>query len=915
MPGAIVWAVSLIGAGVGGVAGAFVTMYATQIATFAILAGGLAYSGAQKRKAEKMLAAQMDAGKVDRMVNVASPVAPRELVLGRVRKGGTIFWKASTGENYSTFVMCVALAAHEIDAIEKIYLNDVEVTLDGSGYVLTEPYGLARTENATESFSGASITLAHAPVADSVFVTRDGATVAHTLAGSTVTIGDADGGIVQYQWLNLRPKVRITQYLGSPTQTADARLQDLFPHQWTIYHRAQGVAYLIVECLYDDGAFPSGLPNVTALVRGAKIYDPRTATTAWTENPALMCRHVLLHPQFGKRTAITAAEDARITAAANACDVSTVYKLNGVDQTARALYTAAIVLPFGAEAKAALDDLTQAMAGEWCYSAGEVHIIAGAYTASVLTLTDADLAVSQRGQDGAASQSPIGIVTHRSRDQQFNVVTPTIWDASQGYKQTALSPLKGTALIARDGAELVQDVNMPAVGYAPQALHIAGIMLRDARDPLTVSLPFKLTAYPVEVFDTISLTIARYGWSAKTFRVRSRDNGHNGTILLTLKEVSASIYTRDADFIAQGGAANTLLPSPWSILPPAITSVTSGEAESLVQADGTVVPRVRVVWTAIVDDSVTVGGQVELQWAVSEAVPVWTSVVVAGNETQALITGVPDNTVILIRARTRNPAAVSDWGTQQAHRVTGRTTAPPAVTKFSLLEQPGGVRKFFWEYDPVPPSDLAGFEVRYTLGTSALAWASMLPLFSKDAAARSNEIFEPFGDDTYTFSIRAFNNTGLTSTVVDLTEVLDGGQYGTLDLLVLPHQETWPGTRTNCALSGTELLGSVGGAQTWSSWSTSWTALSAWTTGSSDLQYQHTTIDRGTSAARTITAAYVGEGTATIEYCSSADDVTYTAWAAIPGTPVTARYYRLRWSIPASTTPPRLIRAQVAFYI
>jgi hypothetical protein len=99
------------------------------------------------------------------------------------------------------------------------------------------------------------------------------------------------------------------------------------------------VAYLICEFDYDETAFPSGLPNVSAIIRGAKLYDPRTATTVWSENPALMVRHVLTHPQFGKRTSMTAAEDARITAAANACDASTVYTVDGVAQTARALYT------------------------------------------------------------------------------------------------------------------------------------------------------------------------------------------------------------------------------------------------------------------------------------------------------------------------------------------------------------------------------------------------------------------------------------------------------------------------------------------------------------------------------------------------------------------------------------------------
>ena len=96
MPAAVVWAVSAIGAALGGTVGAFLVMNATAVATAAMLAGGLAYSASQKRKAERLARAQYNAAQVDRLANVVTTVAPRELVLGRVRKGGPVFFRAST---------------------------------------------------------------------------------------------------------------------------------------------------------------------------------------------------------------------------------------------------------------------------------------------------------------------------------------------------------------------------------------------------------------------------------------------------------------------------------------------------------------------------------------------------------------------------------------------------------------------------------------------------------------------------------------------------------------------------------------------------------------------------------------------------------------------------------------------------
>lgn len=753
-----------------GLAGAAVMFYATEIATAVILAGGLAYSSSQKSKAARAARAAFNAAQVDRMVNVASSVAGRELVLGRVRKGGAVFFKGSTGTNNDTFVMCLALAAHEIDAVETIYLNDVPVTLDGSGYVQEEPYRMAKLESAQETFSGSSIVLAHVPEAASVVVTRPGEAstepggqyntipVAHTLVGSTVTIGDALGGTVSYQYSAANSKVKITSYLGTSTQTADARLVSLFPTLWTSAHRARGVAYLVCEFTFDETAFPSGLPNVTAVVRGAKVYDPRTATTAWSENPALLARHVITHPQFGKRTSITAAEDARITAAANVCDTSTVYTVDGVAQTARALYTASVVLPFGASARDALDDLAQAMAGQWAYAAGEFYLRAGGYTASVGTLTDTDLAVVTRGADGAENQSPVQITTHKARDQMFNVVTATIWDAAQDYKQTTLTPLKGAALITRDGAELVQDVSMPAVGYAPQALHIAGIMLRDARDPLTVALPFKLSAYRVELFDTISLTIARYGWTDKTFMVLGREWSGDGSILLTLKETTAAIFTMDADFDQQGHAENTALPSPWDITPPTITSVTSRPGYL---SDGSLISEVLVQWTPLTV-AAEVAGQVEVQWLV----PGFEiqSVRVPGDMSEAVLTGVPEGSVIIVRARILTAVAVSGWSAQVSYTVPAAGLVPANYDTFTVTLAADNTRIFTFAYTTTPPPpDLAGAVIRFkkaAVGTEL--WAAMSPLH--EGVLTNSPIETTAGDpDVYRFAIKARTRSGIES--------------------------------------------------------------------------------------------------------------------------------------------------------
>jgi hypothetical protein len=714
---------------------------ASYLATAAALLGTLALSQYQKRKAERAARAQFDAAQVDRFANMPLTVAPRELVVGRLVKGGTPFFRSSWGPFKDTFVMTIALASHEIDGVEGILFNGAIVNVDGSGNVTSAPYARTARMSTVERMTSTSVVLLHTPVPESIRVVKsqivDGGsgvpdalfyrqlesqdTVPFTLSGNTVTITDFDSSsdvqyLVPYQWEQVTTFARVFWHLGAPGQASDARLQAYFPGVWTVDHKATGVAYLLCEFVYDETAFPSGIPNVTAQIRGAKIYDPRNGLTQFTENPALMMRHVLLHPQFGKRSSITATEDARIIAAANACD--TAFSYTGSDLVQ--MYRAASVFPYGSAARDALDDLAQAMGGEWAYASGEFYARAGVYQAPVASLTDADLAVVQRDAGGSVSQSAITISPHRARNEKINTVVARIWDQAAGYVQTPIMPMRVDAYVAADGAEISQEVTMPAVFYAYQAFHIAGIMLRDSRDPLTVVLPFKMTAYPIELFDTVNLTLARYGWATKTFRVLGRTFMPGGYVVLTLKETAAAIYQWGAGFLPNGYAANSGLPRPWDISPPTITGIFSGEGELIVQSDGTVINGVRVTWGAIQDQSIANGGFVEVGYLLPPY-DTWRTISVPGADTQVVIPVTQDGTVMGFNVRSRNSVAVSNWGVQVWHQVTGKSDPPPDIEELSIA---GSVLS--WTM-PRRPADLAGFIFRFHYGSN-LDWNSATPL-------------------------------------------------------------------------------------------------------------------------------------------------------------------------------------------
>lgn len=736
---------------------------ASYVVEAAIYAAAIGYSQNQASIARRRAREAFNAAQVDRLVNINSTESPRELVLGRVRKGGQIFFRASTGVDNTKFVICIALAGHELDAVESYYLQDVPVTLDGSGYVQEAPYFTTPKETVTEILptGDTTIVLAHTPISGSVHATsgsaRESSSVSiASVVGSTVTLVHSIGANtrITYQYIAEHSAVKLRHYLGGAGQTADATLMSLFPTLWTADHIASGIPYVIGEFDFSEDAFPSGLPTITAIVRGAKIYNPVGSVTEWTENPALMQRHVLLHPQFGKRTSLRAEEEARILQAAADCNTPVGWSVNGVSLP-EPLYRAALVAPYGTAARDVLDDLATAMAGRWAHAQGQFFTKAGVFHASIRTIVETDLATVTRAKEGQESFSAISISTHKERASKFNVAQVRIWDAAQSFKEVPLNPLKPAALIARDGVQMVQEFRMSAVPYAYQALHIAGLTMRDARDPLTVSLTCKLTVYHIELFDTVAVTLARFGWVSKLFEVVKRNWFGQGTIQLVLKEISAANYDLDADFVPGGFAENTALTTPFAIDPPGTLTASSGTGELTQMADGTIATNVRVAWPTITNFAILQGGWIDVEYLLGGDGS-WIRETVSGNSADALLRGVQDGVPIIIRARCRSTVSTSSWGLQIVHEVVGKTVAPTTPSGFSGAVSNAVIR---WTWDQVPDLDYSNTEVRSSDANWGLA--SPAPIFKGAANAYSEQ---PTATGTFTRYIRHFDASWNQST-------------------------------------------------------------------------------------------------------------------------------------------------------
>jgi len=437
---------------------------------------------------------------------------PHQIIYGKTRIAGGIVFQGVTDNNKYLHTV-LAFAGHEVQEFETIYFNDEELTLSGNNVTAPAKY-----------------------------------------------VG----------------KVKIVKKLGTATQTA-VTSSDLDgvspPAKWDVNCKLLTTAYLYVMLEYDADAFPNGVPEVTAIVKGKKVYDPRTSTTAWSDNPALCLRDYITSGKGGDNTTIynygisediENVDDDLVTIAANVCDHlnypvlsgGTRFSLNGAFTTNTTPYDA-------------IQNLSTAMGGLLWYAQGKWRMKPAYYTDPVLDLNEDDL------------RSGISVGTRHSRRDNFNVVKGTFRGPESDYQPSDFpqvpilnSATYNTFLAADGGQESVIDLQLPFTDNTTEARRIGLITLERNRQQLSVQATFGLKAFQVQVGDIIRLSNTRFDWTNKEFEVVTWDFGvqaeYDILVNMSLREISESVF----DDVADGAvyeSDNTTLPSAFDVPPIGLT--------------------------------------------------------------------------------------------------------------------------------------------------------------------------------------------------------------------------------------------------------------------------------------------------------------------------------------------------------
>jgi hypothetical protein len=556
----------------------------------------------------------------DRQTVIRSSVEPRRIVYGRAAVSGPLAYAESTGSSNEFIHLIIPLAGHEVDAIGEVYLNDEVVPLDTNGLGLGRwakfQTSVSKQHSASKPTSPYTITVPDTVVAVQqvrasynlgfiTFTDSGGATpdslFSYSRSGSVFTFNghfiekfgaSITGFIIDYYdgTASAGSYVRVKKHLGATDQTADSDLVSESAGGWTTDHRLRGIAYLYVRLEFNLDVFPTGVPNIKAVVRGKKLYDPRGGSPSlvqWSDNWALVVRDYLTS-SYGLACDDDEIDDDLIIAAANIADENVDLDI-GSPSTTQKRYTANGSVNLADRPVDILRQLVSAGAGQAVFSEGVWKVFAGAYTTPEIDIDEDWL------------RGPIKVRAKPPRRELFNGVRGVFSNADRFWQPTDFPPVTNSTYATQDGEEILRDLELPFTTESVRAQRIAKIHLESGRQGIVAELPCNMKAFQVAAWDTVRLSIERLGWESKVFRVIAWKFSQEGGIDLVVKEEASAVY----DWAAGDETEND--PAPDTELQSAVTASPPTDVTISLTQDSN---RLLVSWTAP-DDPFVVAYQVE----------------------------------------------------------------------------------------------------------------------------------------------------------------------------------------------------------------------------------------------------------------------------------------------------------------
>ena len=658
------------------------------------------------------------------LVNKFSSNAHIPIIYGTRKVGGNVVFLRTSGTDNKYLYMAVVLGEGEISSVEALYINDKRPNLSG-----------VMSDN-----------------------------VQRTVSSSDQNFYDTD---------NSQSLITVEAHFGTDTQESSSLLQEV--EGWSTVHKLSGLAYLAIRFEWNADKFGS-IPNVQALVKGRKVYNPNldgtvtggsgshrkdtSSTWAYSDNPILQLLDYLRNDRFGMGITDTYFDSnfADWQTATDVCDTQ-IQPLGGtnfilhtfgvgyehVDESPTQVNTIDLMNSHTVvdTAKKAIDNVKDFVRGSRSY----LNFSGGKYNILVETTGSASITLTEDNILGGIT------IVSKNKNSRYNRVIANFINPDKNYQSDSAQfpPVdeelidtadKHATLLAEDGGILLEgrfDFSMLTNKF--QAQEMAEIILRRSRSSLDVSLKADATALDLSIGDIVNITHATPAFSAKPFRVQGLAINADHSISLTLSEHQDSYYSFGTQ-TAPDEIVDTVLPNPFIVQTPTVSAVDELRARNE-EAIAVLLVNVTATDLFITDFEVQAKRSTD-------------SVFInlgRGSSSQFELVNVEDNVVYDIRARSVSSVSRSSFVSIQ-HQVVGKTEPPEDVTNFSV-NIIGTEAHLSWT--PVTDLDLSHYRIRHCRETSGGTYANSIDIADK-VSRPANTVIVPAMTGTY--FIKAVDKVG-----------------------------------------------------------------------------------------------------------------------------------------------------------
>ena len=541
------------------------------------------------------------------------------VVYGERKVGGTRVFVETSGTDNEFLYIALVLCEGEIESVDKIFIDDKEITWSGA------------------------------------------------LSDDTLrTVGSSDSNFYK----DSASLISVKCHYGTDSQAQCDLLGTLT--SWTSNHRLRGLAYISLKIKWNQDAF-SSLPTVQALIKGKKVVAYNSSSVAQTaahsNNPAWCLLDYLTNERYGKGIPIANIDIPSFYTASGVCDTDvTAYGSTTID-----VLDCNAVLDTSRNVINNVRELVKGARSYLPFSSGKYKMIVETTGSASITLTEDDIiggyTLASESKSNKYNRVIVSFVNPARNYQVDEVQWPELDDSA--YTSADQHATMKTA----DGGFLLEGrFDFTTITSPYQALELAEVILRRSRDSKGLQLTVGFDAYDLAIGDIVNITLSSLGYSAKPHRVIGMTFNEDFTIDLNLVIHQDAHYTW-ATKTQVASTPSTTLPNPFVIQPPASVTL----SDTLVEYnDGTVIVALDVTIGASTDKFVDYY-QVEYKLSTDSDYIIYAQ----GSGLNHRVLNVIDQKIYNVRVKAVNALGVSSTYVSATRTIVGAIEPPSDVTDFA----------------------------------------------------------------------------------------------------------------------------------------------------------------------------------------------------------------------------------------